>query len=286
VRVRSFDDVEAYWEAAGALLLGDPARNNLGLGIVSTLRTHPEVYPRRHLWLAEAAGEPVGAALLTEPYNVVLFEPRSADAIGPLAGAVHDAGVPVPGVVATIPWGARFAERWTGLANVRSRLTMSQGVYELREVRPLPGLDGVARSATPADRDLVRAWLRAFGEEALPARAADDAERIDRQVELRLGPGEDTGLWIWEVEARPVSLSGFAVATGGARIGPVYTPPEHRSRGYATGLVAAQSAWLLGAGLGPCFLYTDLANPTSNAIYARIGFERICDSEERAFDPA
>ena len=32
-----------------------------------------------------------------------------------------------------------------------------------------------------------------------------------------------------------------------------------------------------------CFLYTDLANPTSNAIYERIGYVRICDSAEIAF---
>ena len=121
--------------------------------------------------------------------------------------------------------------------------------------------------------------------EALPHHP-DDRERIDRMLDLRLRPasaGSD-GFWLWEARAAvPVSLSGFTTIDGGARIGPVYTPPEHRGNGYATNLVAAQTAWLLDRGAGPCFLYTDLANPTSNAIYGRIGYERICDAEERAF---
>ena len=103
-------------------------------------------------------------------------------------------------------------------------------------------------------------------------------------LDIRLAPGDDTAFWLWESGGRPVSLSGYATGFGGSRIGPVYTPPEHRGNGYATGLVARQSSWLLERGWGPCFLYTDLANSTSNAIYARIGYERVCDSEERAFD--
>jgi predicted GNAT family acetyltransferase len=63
----------------------------------------------------------------------------------------------------------------------------------------------------------------------------------------------------------------------------VYTPPGRRGRGYATALVAALSAELLAAGRRFCFLYTDLANPTSNRIYQRIGYERVCDSAEIRF---
>jgi predicted GNAT family acetyltransferase len=69
-------------------------------------------------------------------------------------------------------------------------------------------------------------------------------------------------------------------------VGPVYTPPELRGRGYATTLVAELSRWLLGRGNRFCFLYTDLANPTSNAIYARIGYRRVCDALEYRFAAA
>ena len=81
-----------------------------------------------------------------------------------------------------------------------------------------------------------------------------------------------------------VSLSGHHdVPRVGSRIGPVYTPPEHRSHGYATRLVAELSSARLAMGDPACFLFTDLANQTSNAIYERIGYVKLCDAEEYAF---
>jgi predicted GNAT family acetyltransferase len=71
----------------------------------------------------------------------------------------------------------------------------------------------------------------------------------------------------------------------GARIGPVYTPPELRGNGYATALVAAASQEQLDAGEPACFLGTDLANPTSNAIYQRIGYEWVCEAIDLRFEP-
>ena len=107
--------------------------------------------------------------------------------------------------------------------------------------------------------------------------------RMERNLESRFG-SEGTGFWLWEDGGQPVSLAGFGGPTPtGIRIGPVYTPPEHRRRGYATTLVADLSSWLLGHGHRACFLYTDLANPTSNRIYVEIGYQRVCDAMEFSF---
>lgn len=89
---------------------------------------------------------------------------------------------------------------------------------------------------------------------------------------------------MWETDDRIVSLRGHSGPTGtGIRIGPVYTPPADRGRGYASALVAAQSEWLLQHGYQQCFLYTDLANQTSNDLYIRIGYEQIAESAEYLF---
>jgi hypothetical protein len=69
----------------------------------------------------------------------------------------------------------------------------------------------------------------------------------------------------------------------GIRLGPVYTPPERRRQGYATSLVAGVSARLLEGGFRRCYLLTDLANPTSNAIYRRVGYEQVCESAEYGY---
>jgi predicted GNAT family acetyltransferase len=66
-------------------------------------------------------------------------------------------------------------------------------------------------------------------------------------------------------------------------IGLVYTPPYFRGKGYATSCVAAVSQLALDRGFEKCVLYTDLANPTSNSIYMKIGYRPICDSIEIKF---
>lgn len=94
------------------------------------------------------------------------------------------------------------------------------------------------------------------------------------------------GTWLWEVEGEPVALSGYRGRTpNGIRIGPVYTPPHARRQGYATALVATQSAWLLEQGRKLCFLFTDMANSTSNSIYRKIGYEKVGDVRRYGFTP-
>ena len=149
------------------------------------------------------------------------------------------------------------------------------------ELIPPRGVDGAMRLADSGDRTLVLEWMTAFTEEAL--HGADDPERIERSVDARLGPGGTGGICLWETAGRAVSLAGFGRRTpNGLRI-PVYTPPEHRGHGYGSAVTAAASQIALDRGKRFCFLYTDLANPTSNAIYMRIGYRPVCDSREIAF---
>lgn len=71
----------------------------------------------------------------------------------------------------------------------------------------------------------------------------------------------------------------------GTRVGPVYTPPPDRGRGFASALTAAASQDQLDAGRECCFLFTDLANPTSNTIYQAIGYEPVADVAHYRFIP-
>ena len=64
---------------------------------------------------------------------------------------------------------------------------------------------------------------------------------------------------------------------------PVYTPPEHRGTGYGSAVTAAVSQHALDAGARDVILFTDLANPTSNSIYQKIGYRPVYDSTELEF---
>jgi predicted GNAT family acetyltransferase len=135
--------------------------------------------------------------------------------------------------------------------------------------------------ATVAHRPLIIEWLRAFNLEAMGTEPTQDLERAaDRGIN---GVGRE--LWLWVDEGRPVSLTGVGGLTPrGIRVGPVYTPPEGRARGYASNLVAGVSQRQLDAGRQFVFLFTDLANPTANHIYQAIGYEPVVDMDEYSFD--
>jgi predicted GNAT family acetyltransferase len=142
------------------------------------------------------------------------------------------------------------------------------------------GVPGRLRRATGADRELLTEWFVAFAAEALGENVNPQA--AGRSVDAYLGT-EGMGLYLWE-DGRPVSIAGRSRPTpNGVTVNYVYTPPEHRNKGYASACVAALSQLLLEEGYRYCFLFTDLANPTSNKIYEAIGYEPVCDMDEYEF---
>jgi predicted GNAT family acetyltransferase len=278
MQVRVIDDPAVFLDEAGPLLLEDEARHNLMLGLASTLRDHPERYPDFGLWLVERDGESLGAALRTSPHNLVLARAREDGAVDALAHGVEDE---LPGVVGALPEVEQFARAWAARNAVTPQRRIAQGIFALERVEPVTGVPGAMRIAASEDRPLLLEWFLAFGIEALPH---PDEERLTRELDHRLSSA-DAGVVLWEDDGA-VSLAGFGGPTpNGIRIGPVYTPPELRGRGYASALVAELSSSLLAGGRRFCFLYTDLANPTSNKIYERIGYVRVCESAEIEFRP-
>ncbi len=286
MRVEQLDDAGLFLAEAQPLLLADEARHNLLLGLAGTVRDSPELYPARSFWLVRHGEEAVAAALRTPPYNLVLARPQSSEALAALTEAV--AGEELPGVVGAVPEVEEFAELWVAHNGARARTSMRQGVYALEHVEPLPPAPGAAWVATPDDRELALRWWIAFGEEVLHE-GGPGQESAGALVEHRLS-SPTAGIALWEDDSEPVSLAAWGGPTpNGIRIGPVYTPPERRGRGYATALTAELSRRLLDgrlfeAGRRFCFLYTNLANPTSNAIYERIGYRRVAESAEIVFE--
>ena len=268
-------------DRARSFLLGNEARHILMLGLMAT----PELFEDFRMWAVVEGEEeePLAVALMTPPHNIVVSRPAVPAAISALANGLAEEGVALPGVVGAVPEVEAFVEAWREVTGTRAALEMSQRLHRLSSVRDL-GVSppGALRRVTPRDRDLVVDWLLAFSAEALSEDQAP--EEAGRFVDARLA-AENAGFFLWDDDGI-VSLVGYGGFTPtGARIGPVYTPLEFRGRGYGTALTAAVSAWLLREGRRSCFLYTDLANPTSNAIYRRIGYESVCDSAMYRFDP-
>ena len=282
MEVQRYRDPRAFRRDAAPILMASPGRNSLALTVLQILIDQPDVYPNFHLWLAVQDGAPVAAAMQTHPHNVILADPIDPLVLEELAAAVHAEGAPLPGVIGNLPVAEGFAEQLSRANGRRADLVLREGVWELTGVNDVPPVSGSARPAMARDRDLIRRWYDAFVDEALPAGHPRDDEARNTAINHRLA-GRGGGYWLWE-DGEVVSLSGHVdVPPVGSRIGPVYTPPEHRGHGYATRLVAELSSARLGMGDPACFLFTDLANPTSNAIYERIGYTQLCEAAEYAF---
>jgi len=178
-------------------------------------------------------------------------------------------------VVADVATAAAFTDAWSRLGGPRFELARSERIYRLDTVRAPAHLSGSMRTATEDDFDLALEWLQAFATDTGEPTNSDPAGSARRFIPARPGT---RALMLWEVDGQPVSMAGYTGPTPhGMRISAVYTPPNLRKRGYASACVATLSQHLLDEGRQFCFLFTDLANPTSNHIYQQIGYEPVCD---------
>jgi predicted GNAT family acetyltransferase len=283
MEVTRVEGVEAYRDLVSPLLGRAPARHNLMLGLLDVLGDRPDSYQGFDLWVVRDDGRVVAAALQTPPFNLALAEPTDQAALAPLAAAIVDAGVRLPGVVGGLSEADAFATEWIALVGGGTETITRQGIYELTVVRDRGDARGGPRVATDADLELIAGWHDAFIAEAVPESTGDLDARA-RRVRAKV---EDGGYSLWEVDGRPMAMTGTSPAPpDGTRVGPVYTLPEARGHGYATALVAHVSGVALERGSRACYLHTDLANATSNAMYQRIGYERICDAIDLRFTPS
>ncbi len=277
-------DASGFASRAGDFLAAREAEHNLILGLSGRVRQNANVYGERSPYLAvvEDEGRVITAALCTPPFPLVLSECEDTACYAALAADALNALGGLSGVSGPAGSVGEFVAAWASLTGDRARRSVSMRVYEAREVVEPRPVDGEMRDAGPQDRELVRDWLEAFVAEASPDDSHEDAgEWIDRNAE-----DPDGRLVLWE-DGATVSLAACGGATPrGIRIGPVYTPPELRGRGYASAVTAALTRELLAGGRDFCFLFTDLANTTSNSIYQRIGYRPVTDFERWKFEPA
>ncbi|HXR14108.1 MAG TPA: GNAT family N-acetyltransferase [Solirubrobacteraceae bacterium] len=274
LRVALTRSAEEFAARAGALLAAGP-QTNLHATVLGAIRSDPSGRPDALFATVEDRGEVVALALRSPPRPLIASEMEEAAAADLVeAWLREDAGL--PGVVAPAPAASHIAAAWERLRGGKATLATAEAAHRLERVlapeRPAPG---ALRAGRESDRALLVRWSIDFAREAEVDYG--DAERI---VDRRLAAG---GLLVWE-HGGPVSMVGVNDEVAGVvRLGPVYTPPEHRGRGYATSAVAAASEAALARGAHACMLFTDLANPTSNRIYAAVGYERFADWREYRF---
>lgn len=245
--------------------------NNIILGIASAVAQQAVVLKEPPYFVSVVDdGEIVACALRTPPRKLLVSraDVQAAKAIARDAFALYPK---LDGVIGPGPAADAFARAWSDLTGNPVRIATRQRIHVIYAVEPLHvSVAGVLRRAEETEVDRIISWATAFRQEAIPSDKSDPAEVVHRYLGYR-------GLFVWD-DGGAVSMTAFGGKTpNGVRVSLVYTPPAFRRHGYATAAVAALTRLLLDEGNRYCCLYTDLANPTSNRIYRKIGYRPLCD---------
>lgn len=277
-----FDDVSAFSARVLPVLMENEAANNLMLGIIERgirMQMADE-------WLMAAVETAQGRialiTLMTPPHNLLIAQGESQttdEALDTLVEALQSEKIAIPGLLAEKTLARRFAARYEAKIGGTFTVDMEERIYELRAVSAGRRV-GTLRQATEKDMHFLPYWLGGFHADALGAACTVEIEAAQKHLERG-------SLYVLEDEGMPVCIAGAArKMPHGRSLGPVYTPPFLRCRGYATSCVAQLSQKLLDEGNDYCALFTDLSNPASNGAYMKVGYQPIADCTQMRYREA
>ncbi|WP_447039100.1 GNAT family N-acetyltransferase [Streptomyces sp. DSM 118878] len=275
-------DLGVFLTRAHEFLRSAPALHTTLLSVTDTLRVRglPVYGDGAPLFgtYAGADGTVRGALVRTPPRRPLLsplsdLGPEAPEAALALAERLAEVSPDLPGVTAERATAEMFAQAWERHTGTGVSVGLRQRLYRLGTLTPPePAPPGAPRVATAADRALLARWHEAFGE-AVGERTAMAAEEW---AEDRIAYG---GVTLWEApDGTPVAMAGVTRRIAGqVRVTPVYAPADLRRRGYGGAVTATVTRAALDAGAGEVLLFTDLANPTSNGLYQRLGYRPVRD---------
>ncbi|MYC78374.1 GNAT family N-acetyltransferase [Candidatus Poribacteria bacterium] len=281
IKIISHNHASELISLSGAYLEQNESENNLPIGLAYRLAEDPYYYGSELPLLLSILeqGRVVGVSLMTPPKRIILsrISANIQATIVHLVDHLREIDIQIPGVVGPEAEAEVFSDCWVeGILGASASIAKRMRVFEARSVTNLPLSSGKFRFARPDDHPLMAKWIAALSEAIGEPVSIDSAKsRAKRLI-------KNQELYIWDNNG-PVSIAGVSrPMKNGATIGVVYTPPEHRGKGYATSCVLLLTKKLLSDHHSFCSLYTDLANPTSNSIYTKIGYVPIGDA--LAFD--
>lgn len=279
MRLIEYADAKAFLADAREALCSDEALNNMPLGIL-TRGADGDAKP--DWFMARMEHEQNACALIvlmTPPYNLLLSAPNQAvpdGALRALAEHLVTRGVYPPGVLAEEALSYAFACAYAPVAQKAMDVATNELLYQLTSAEDVP-ITGTLRTANEKDLHFLPYWMKSFTDECFHIQSPLDYENTRWSV-------ESGTMYLLEHEGVPVTMAGSTrQMPHGRSIGPVYTPPFFRGRGYATSCVALLSKAILEKGNDYCALFADRMNPTSNDIYRKIGYKPLCGFTEIRF---
>jgi len=281
MKFRIYKDVKEFCKDTYNILMEHESQNLIPLGniIIGNEGKDKHGWCDPVNWFMATVSDEGGillTAVMTPPYNLTLYMTDNITnntALEFFISEVIKANIPIPGVISEKSLADSFAKKYTAIKNIEYSINMSQRIYELTKVNPEIPEIGILRLAKDSDIAFLPYWLEFFNRNE-PNAPATGLNYEDARYHIA-----SNRMYILEDEGIPVSIAKIAremVTVCG--VGPVFTPPYFRGKGYASSCVARVSSIVLEWGYKKCVLYTDLTNPISNSIYQKIGYNPVCDS--------
>lgn len=274
--VRRLGDTRVFLSTVAHLLSADEAKYNRIIGMAMAVDPADADIP--YMAVVESpSGRPTCCCYMPIGKQLEIVEAPDDD-VAQLARFVARDEYPSAGVRVDVkrvggprPSSLLFAETWSHERGATVVARGPHGIYRCdRPVPPARTAPGTTRAAGYHDLDFLVPWMEGFIRETgllMPSAQEYVRAMLDRDR-----------LFLWTTGDGPVCMGGISRTTPhGAGIAYVYSPPEHRRRGYATMLAYALTRRMLDTGFDFCFLYTDLENPSTNGIYRSLGYRLIAE---------
>ncbi len=276
-----YTDAKKLLEDFGTVLLKHEAENSVCIVVLETIKSNPDRYPERYMCgIFDNDGTPLGVAWLTPPFALGMSDLPS-NAISCVIDFARSLPCKIPGIFAPAGLVKDFISEFEKQNKIQIKEEKNQRTFKLEKVIPPTGVHGKAKLATESDKELLYDWGQRFYQDCGFHQISFEQVKVATDFSIKM-----RNRWFWlDLQNNIVSMAGLTGETPtGCRIAWVYTPPEYRGQGYASALVAFVSQVQLDAGKKFCFLDTDLANPTSNSIYQKIGYKAVSDTQNITFD--
>jgi predicted GNAT family acetyltransferase len=286
MKVELVESVEEFIAVTTAFRAGEPLRTNVVGSVAIAVADGDRFYDDYRWWTVRGeTGDVIGVAMRTSPFNMQVA-PMSHDAARALGQSVGQFDDALPGVSGSQDVIDALLEGYVESKSHGSTRVVTEErrdlLYELEDL-VTPNVEGFGRPARKDETDQLAPMVSDFMREVelSPMSPTEARAAAARQIE-RLA------LFCWEVDGVIVAIAGHApIVTTGAivigRIGPVYTPPASRRRGFGSAVTAHVSRHLIEKG-ARVMLFTDAANPTSNSIYQKIGYRLVDELVEMRFE--
>jgi hypothetical protein len=263
-----YHSAKQYLEASQQMLEERELENNLILGLCNAIIKKNLPAEDCVFINAYESGRLMSTSIDTIGRAIVSSSTEDTQSVKELAAYYRDQDIRLKGVFGEINPAIAFA-RFFGCGFATD---MTMIVHRLSRVNDLPVVPGSFRTAVNEDLVLIMDWTLRFKKEADPAYPMSRDENLKM---VRSGIA-DRDFFLWIDKNVAVSMAAINRKTRNVGVvGYVYSPEEHRKKGYATALVQRLSEHILQSGFKYCGLFTDQANPTSNHIYHKIGYEPL-----------